>query len=87
MVTHLEPDVLECEVQWALGSTTSNKARAKSRRRWRTGKPGWRTGKPGRLPSTGSQRDGQDLATERQQEGDQMSPRSICSCDNDGEDG
>ena len=80
MVTHLEPDVLECEVQWALGSTTSNKARAKSRRRWRTGKPG-------RLPSTGSQRDGQDLATEQQQEGDQMSPRSICSCDNDGEDG
>ena len=23
--THLEPDVLECEVQWALGSITTNK--------------------------------------------------------------
>ena len=26
VVTHLEPDVLECEVKWALGSTTINKA-------------------------------------------------------------
>ena len=26
MVTHLEPDILECEVQWALGSITTNKA-------------------------------------------------------------
>ena len=25
MVTHLEPDILECEVKWALGSTTTNK--------------------------------------------------------------
>ena len=25
MVTHLEPDILECEVQWALGSITMNK--------------------------------------------------------------
>ena len=24
--THLEPDVLECEVRWALGSITTNKA-------------------------------------------------------------
>ena len=24
--THLEPDILECEVRWALGSITSNKA-------------------------------------------------------------
>ena len=24
--THLEPDVLECEVKWALGSITTNKA-------------------------------------------------------------
>ena len=24
--THLEPDILECEVQWALGSITMNKA-------------------------------------------------------------
>ena len=26
MITHLEPDILECEVKWALGSTTTNKA-------------------------------------------------------------
>ena len=26
MVTHLEPDVLECEVKWALGSIITNKA-------------------------------------------------------------
>ena len=26
MITHLEPDVLECEVKWALGNTTTNKA-------------------------------------------------------------
>ena len=26
MITHLEPDTLECEVQWALGSITMNKA-------------------------------------------------------------
>ena len=26
MVTHLEPDSLECEVKWALGSSTMNKA-------------------------------------------------------------
>ena len=25
-VTHLEPDILEREVKWALGSTTKNKA-------------------------------------------------------------
>ena len=23
--THLEPDILECEVKWALGSTTKDK--------------------------------------------------------------
>ena len=27
MITHLEPDILECEVRWALRSTTMNKAR------------------------------------------------------------
>ena len=27
VVTHLEPDILECKVKWALGSTTMNKAR------------------------------------------------------------
>ena len=26
VITHLEPDILECEVEWALGSTTTNKA-------------------------------------------------------------
>ena len=25
-VTHLEPDILDCEVKWALGSITTNKA-------------------------------------------------------------
>ena len=24
-ITHLEPDILECEVKWALGSITKNK--------------------------------------------------------------
>ena len=27
MVIHLEPDILKCEVKWALGSLTTNKAR------------------------------------------------------------
>ena len=27
VITHLEPDILECEVKWALGSNTTNKAR------------------------------------------------------------
>ena len=26
MITNLEPDILECEVKWALGSITTNKA-------------------------------------------------------------
>ena len=26
VITHLEPDILECEVKWALGSITMNKA-------------------------------------------------------------
>ena len=25
VITHLEPDILECEVKWALGSITANK--------------------------------------------------------------
>ena len=25
MITHLEPNILECEVKWALGSITMNK--------------------------------------------------------------
>ena len=31
VVTHLEPDVLDCKVKWALGSITRNKARWNSR--------------------------------------------------------
>ena len=26
MITHLEPDILECKVKWALGNITMNKA-------------------------------------------------------------
>ena len=26
VITHLEPDILECEVKWTLGSITMNKA-------------------------------------------------------------
>ena len=26
VITHLKPDILECEVRWALGSITTNKA-------------------------------------------------------------
>ena len=26
VLTHLEPDILECKVKWALGSITTNKA-------------------------------------------------------------
>ena len=26
VITHLEPDILECEIKWALGSITMNKA-------------------------------------------------------------
>ena len=28
VITHLEPDILECKVKWALGSITMNKATA-----------------------------------------------------------
>ena len=27
VITHLEPDILKCEVKWALGSITMNRAR------------------------------------------------------------
>ena len=40
VITDLEPDILECEVKWALGSITTNKASAEQ---------------PGRLQSMGSQ--------------------------------
>ena len=26
VITHLEPDILKCEVKWALGNITTNKA-------------------------------------------------------------
>ena len=26
VITHLEPDIFECKVKWALGSVTTNKA-------------------------------------------------------------
>ena len=29
MITHLEPDILECEVKWALESITTKKARGR----------------------------------------------------------
>ena len=28
-ITHLEPDILECKVKWALGSITADKASAR----------------------------------------------------------
>ena len=30
MITHLEPDILECEVKWALGNIMTNKASGKN---------------------------------------------------------
>ena len=31
VIIHLEPDILECEVKWALGSITTNKASGSDR--------------------------------------------------------
>ena len=31
VITHLEPDILECEVKWALGSITMNKVSGSDR--------------------------------------------------------
>ena len=31
VITHLEPDILECKVKWALGSITMNKASGSDR--------------------------------------------------------
>ena len=28
VITHLEPDILECKLKWALGNITTNKARS-----------------------------------------------------------
>ena len=33
VITHLEPDILECEVKWALGSITTNKVSGGAARR------------------------------------------------------
>ena len=50
MISHLEPDILECKVEWVLGSITMNKA---------SGGNGW-TGRPGVLRFMGLQRVGHD---------------------------
>ena len=34
VITHLEPDILECEVKWALGSITTNKPSGGDRFQW-----------------------------------------------------
>ena len=34
VITHLEPDILECEVKWALESITMNKARGGDGIQW-----------------------------------------------------
>ena len=33
VITHLEPDILECEVKWALGSITTNNRLVPNRKR------------------------------------------------------
>ena len=40
LITHLEPDILECEVKWALESITTNKASGGD------GIPGWAISNP-----------------------------------------
>ena len=42
VITHLEPDILECEVKWALGSITMNKAN------WRGWNSSWAISNPKR---------------------------------------
>ena len=34
VITHLEPDILACEVQWALGNITTNKATGGDEFQW-----------------------------------------------------
>ena len=34
VMTHLEPDILECEIKWALGSITMNKASESEEFQW-----------------------------------------------------
>ena len=33
MITHLQPDILECEVKWALGGITTKKKKKKKKER------------------------------------------------------
>ena len=39
VIIHLEPDILECEVKWALGSITTNKAMEVMKFQWNYFKP------------------------------------------------
>ena len=39
VITFLEPDILECEVKWALGSITTNKAMEVMKFQWNYFKP------------------------------------------------
>ena len=34
VITHLQPDILECEIKWALGSITMNKASESEEFQW-----------------------------------------------------
>ena len=76
VITHLEPDILECEVKWALESITMNKASGGSNFTFtfhfqalekematHSSVRAWRIpgmGEPGGLPSQGSHRVGHD---------------------------
>ena len=65
MVAHLEPDTLECEVKWALGSITINKVSGGEEKEMATHSSilAWKTPwaeEPGGLPSMGSHRVGHD---------------------------
>ena len=54
VITHLEPDILECEVKWALGSIIMNKASGVTEKAMATHSStlAWKI--PGRLQSMGS---------------------------------
>ena len=39
VITHQEPEILECEVKWALGSITMNKAQGGDGIRWAISNP------------------------------------------------
>ena len=42
VITHLETDILECKVRWALGSTTTNKAGGQADERACVARLSWR---------------------------------------------